>query len=310
MKQFFRIGPLLVSQASALSGGLFMGMPALYAHTGFLKNLSLRLAQQCNVEVKAVSIAPIFHSFSLHRGHAKYVRYRPGQLAEVSARGPNHPTVDEQRSTFEVSLVVVLNCADFTLTKEHIAPCLRGMKLGGGGISSSNGRPNIPVRCTDSASEALKGVPFNSVMLADASYVLDDAANEGIPKFDALLHALAATNKDRVLMPDELPRPKWLPDIGSFLPVCIGAVSMEHFKNPIERLGIRQADNASATNPTLHAFAESVFSLVRAQTVASVKAQTVAGFESEPCVFWQEAANQRAEKNSFFGVTSLRASDI
>jgi CRISPR type I-F-associated protein Csy2 len=310
MKQFFRIGPILVSQASALSGGLLMGMPALYAYTGFLKNLSLRLTSQHNVTVKAVSIAPIFHSFSLHRGHAKYVRYRPGQLADVAARGPNHPTVDEQRSTFEVSLIIVLVCSDFTFTREQITPCLRGMKLAGGGISASNGQPNISVRCVESVTEALRGAPFNAVMLADASYVLEDAQAAGVPKFDALLHALSAPNKDWELKPGEEPRPNWLPDLGSYLPVCIGAVSLESFKDPSQRAGIRQSDHANAENPTRHAFAESVFSLVRAQTVASVKAQTLKDMGCEPSVFWQEASNQEAKVNSYFGVQSLRASDL
>jgi hypothetical protein len=308
MKQFFRIGPVLVSQASALSGGLLIGMPALYAYTGFLKNLSFRLGAQQNTNVKAVSVAPVFHSFNLHRGHAKYVRYRPGQLADVVARGPNHPTIDEQRSTFEVSLIIVLSCSDFSFTNEHIAQCLRGMKLAGGGISASNGQPNIPVRSAESVTEALRGTPFNCVMLADASYVLEDAAKAGVSKFDSLLNALAAPNKERELKLNETPRPAWLPEIGSYLPVCIGALSLESFKNPSERAGIRQADNATTERPTHHAFAESVFSLVRAQTVASVKAQTLIDFE--PSVFWQETPNQEAKANSFFGVHSLRASEI
>lgn len=310
MKKFyFQIGPILISQASALSGGLLIGMPALYAYTGWLNNLTLRLSQQLEVSVKPCAVAPVFHAFTLHRGHPKYVKYRPGQLADVATRGPNHPTVDEQKTTFEISLLIAVESEGFELSTDHLAAAMRGMKLAGGGISSvDSDATTIKVRKHQKATDLISLVPFNAICLADASYLLEDAAALGLNKFDAMLHAFAAPNAHRELKENESPRPNWLPSEGNFLPICIGAIALETFKAPSERAGIRQADDATLDSPTHHAFAESVFSLIRAQTVASVRANMSA--DEGPSIFWQEFCSADESDQMFFGAQSVPFTNI
>ena len=316
MKQYFKIGPMAVSQAAALSGGLLMGMPALYAYTGWLKKLSLVLSRALHVGVSPIAISPVFHTFSLHRGHAKFVRYRPGQISDVAARGPNHPTVDEQRSSFEITLLVALHCEDTEIDTSTISKSLRGMKLAGGGISSAS-VSEIDIRVSKLTHDNLyKGLPFNAVALADASYVLDDASKAGVNRFEAMLQALAAPSAFGDVKEGSFQRPMWMlgdDKVGRFLPVCIGAIALESLKTPSERSGIRQADTATEESPTTHAFAESAFTLVRAQTIASVRANAKIksdnGQSYEPPIFWQEKSPLIGEP-PFYGVRSIQGNAI
>lgn len=315
MKQYFRIGPMLVTQANALSGGLLIGMPAMYAYTGWLKGMCLRLSKQGQVSVTPLGVSPILHTFSLHRGHAKYVRYRPGQLAEVAGRGPNHPTVDEQKASFELSVIIAIESKDLEIQTASIAACISGMKISGGGISPVGLKDvHIRVKKIDSITRCFDGLPFNAVTLSDASYVLDDARSAGLDGFDAILQALAAPSGFATAKAGAFERPLWMPKEGRFLPVCVGAIALESFKSPSERQGIRQADNATLEMPTKHAFAESAFTLVRAQTIASVRAQsrlaaTSAGQIAEPSVFWKEIPPEPGQL-PFYGAHARTVTEI
>lgn len=311
-KQFFRLGPILVSQASAMSGGMLVGMPALYAYTGFLKNLCLRLGIANDCDVVPLGLAPVFCSFSLHRGHAKYVRYRRGHISEVDKRGPNHPTIDEPRASFEIYLIIAIGCSSVDFNSSQIEPLLRGMKLAGGGISSASpNRVDIVVKSIDQ-SDLYLGLPFSSVALADASYILEDARDAGVNGMEAMFQALVAPKRDKVISPDRFQRPSWLQSddkVGQYFPVCVGARPIENFNNPTQRNGIRQSLKATPENPTCHAFAESVFSIVRGQTVASVRASTRKQQNWEPAIFWREVPPLSHEPQ-VFGARSIQGHKI
>lgn len=315
MKQYFRIGPMLVTQANALSGGLLIGMPAMYAYTGWLKGMCLRLSKQGQVSVTPLGVSPILHTFSLHRGHAKYVRYRPGQLAEVAGRGPNHPTVDEQKASFELSVIIAIESKDLEIQTASIAACISGMKISGGGISPVGLKDvHIRVKKIDAITRCFDGLPFNAVALSDASYVLDDARSAGLDGFDAMLQALAAPSGFATAKVGAFERPVWMPKEGRFLPACVGAIALESFKSPSERQGIRQADNATLEMPTKHAFAESAFTLIRAQTIASVRAQSRLAAASEgqiagPSVFWKEVPPEPGQL-PFYGAQARTVNEI
>jgi CRISPR-associated protein (Cas_Csy2) len=311
-KQYFRVGPVLVSQAAAMSGGVLVGMPAMYAYTGWLKNLTLKLGRVNGCQVRPLAIAPVFHEFTVHRGHAKYVRYRKGQIAKVEKDGPNHPTIDEPKCSFELTLVIAIECDTIDFQADRLAPLLRGMKLAGGGISSAlHTRVDINVKKIEQ-SDLYYGLPFNSIALADAGFVIDDARASGVNGFDAMFQALVAPRRDKVVAPDKFQRPLWLSTddtIGQYFPVCAGAMPIEQFQNPQQRSGIRQADSATTDKPTLHAFAESVFTLVRGQTIASVRATKRQQLDREPAIFWREVPPKQNEA-PFFGAQSIQGHQI
>jgi hypothetical protein len=311
-KQYFRVGPILVSQAAAMSGGLLVGLPAMYAYTGWLKNLSLQLGRAFNCEVTPLAIAPIFHVFTLHRGHSKYVRYRKGQIAEVENRGANHPTIDEPKCSFELTLIIAIGCETIDFQVDQLAPLMRGMKLAGGGISPAiHTQIEINVQKINQ-SDLYAGLPFNSIALADSSFVIDDARAAGVNGFDAMFQALVSPSQNKIVEADKFQRPPWLSTddtVGQYFPVCAGAIPIEDFKNPQQRSGIRQADSATSEKPTLHAFAESVFTLVRGQTIASVRATKRQQLNREPAIFWREVPPKKDE-TQFFGAQSIQGHQI
>lgn len=101
---------------------------------------------------------------------------------------------------------------------------------------------------------------------------------------DALLLALKATSFSADSRHDGDSRPTWLPTYGRYLPACVGCMPLEA---PRKRAGARQADDASADTPTLHAYGEAVFSLVRAQTVASARVEFRQSPDLAPMGFWR-----------------------
>ncbi len=294
MKQYFKLGPILVSQASSISGGLLIGMPAMYAYTGWLKNLCLRLSLQSSVSIRPLGISPIFHGLSLHRGHAKFFPYREDHSEYVRTGDLNLPEIDEHKVSFELSMIIGIESRDLELEPASIAACVAGMKISGGGISPVDLKDiHVRVKRIGEVTRCFESLPFNAVALCDASDVLDDARGAGVEGFDAMLQALAAPSGFKTPKDGEFERPLWMPKAGHFLPVCVGAIALESLKSPDEREGIRQSDNATLETPTKHAFAESAFTLVRAQTIASVRAQSRLVAESdgqmtEPYIFWRE----------------------
>jgi hypothetical protein len=144
--------------------------------------------------------------------------------------------------------------------------------------------------------------------------VLDDARSADLEGFDAMLQALAAPSGFSTPKAGAFDRPSWMPKEGRFLPVCVGAIALESFKTPDERQGIRQSDDATLEKPTKHAFAESAFTLVRAQTIASVRAQSRLAVVSdgqinEPSVFWKEVPPEPGQL-PFFGAHAFPISAI
>lgn len=264
------IGEFGVSQANALSDGLFLSaVPPLTAWTGFATALSLRLDKK----PKNISVAPVIGEANLHRGHAKYVRYRSGQLSDVSSRGVQHPTIDDRRSSFNAYLLIDIE-SDESLSTSVIQQALIGLRLAGGVIHPIKPQQPIPIRVfvgdgdKTSRQQALAYLPSYFYMLEDASHLVTAACEQGdLQGFDILTAPMRrwagdeteAELKKHLHLPE---RPIWLPakKHGYYRPMAVGYQLLEP---PRQRQGAR--------DELAHAFAEPVFTLIRFRTVASIR---------------------------------------
>ena len=267
-KYTLMIGEFSVSQANALSDGVFLSAaPPLTAWIGLAIALCLRL------DKKLLGVTPVIGEANLHRGHAKYVRYRSGQLSDVSNRGIQHPTIDDRRSSLNAYLLLDVD-SDENLTADEIQQALIGLRLAGGVIHPVQQQQTIPIRVfvgdgeKSSSQQALAALPSYFFLLEDASRLVLAAREQGgLQGFDILTAPMCrwageetpAELKKHLQLPE---RPAWLPgkQQGYFRPMAVGYQVLE---SPQQRLGTR--------NNLPHAFAEPVFTLIRFRSVASIR---------------------------------------
>ncbi len=265
------IGEFSVSQANALSDGIFLSaVPPLTAWTGLAVALQHRLGKDAYT---LNGVAPVIGEAQLHRGHAKYVRYRAGQLADVSARGVQHPTIDDRRTSLNAYLLLDLT-SDGPVDKDLLTQALLGLRLAGGVIHPVSHAQSIIIRVfeedgqTPALTRALCHLPSYFYMLEDAGHLVAAAReHEGWQGFDILTAPMrrwagdetAEEQKKGLSLPE---RPAWLPlkGQGRYRPMAVGYQLLEA---PQQRLGSRQGFP--------HAFAEPVFTLIRFRTVASIR---------------------------------------
>lgn len=282
------IGEFSVAQANALSDGIFLNpVPPLTAWVGLATALSLRLGQAFTL----TGIAPILGEAQLHRGHAKYVRYRAGQLSDVASRGIQHPTVDDRRCSLNAYLLLNIE-SDELLRENTIREALLGLRLAGGVIQAPAGQQGISIKIyqpgadLSSEQQAMRALPSYFYVLEDAGHLIKAAHQQNQQHvFDILTAPLRrwagseneSEHKQNLSLP---PRPAWLPAQGVYRPMAVGYQLLE---TPQQRRGSR--------DDRLHAFAEPVFSLVRFRTVAS--ARKTHNPETDGSYFWQQG--QRAD---------------
>lgn len=263
------IGEFSVAQANALSDGIFLSaVPPLTSWVGFATALGLRLGEQVTIN----GIAPVIGEAHLHRGHAKYVRYRAGQLSDVSSRGVQHPTIDDRRTSLNAYLLLDVTSEE-EIQQTDIEQALIGLRLAGGVIQPVSGRERINIKAFEDDQDytglekALRYLPSYFYLLEDACYLVQLAKEQpdGLQGFDILTAPMRRwadeESKDELKFPE---RPDWLPLQGYYRPMAVGYQLLEE---PQQRLGVRESINGSA----LHAFAEPVFTLIRFRTVASIR---------------------------------------
>ncbi len=263
------IGELGIAQANALSDGVFLSaVPPLTAWVGLATALNLRLGADISIN----GIAPVIGEAQLHRGHAKYVRYRSGQLSDVSSRGVQHPTIDDRRTSLNAYLMLDVSYSD-TLELDLISQALIGLRLAGGVIQPLSGHRDITIKefqhdgQNTALAQALQRLPSYFYLLEDASRLVEAAQQQtdgpqGFAILTACMQRWAGDEtpeerKKQLTLPE---RPEWLPERGYYRPMAVGYQLLEAAKH---RSGAR--DNL------LHAFAEPVFSLIRFRSVASVR---------------------------------------
>ncbi|MGD0959248.1 MAG: type I-F CRISPR-associated protein Csy2 [Methylomonas sp.] len=267
-KYTLMIGEFSVSQANALSDGVFLSaVPPLTAWMGLAIALCLRLDKEL------LGVTPVIGEANLHRGHAKYVRYRSGQLSDVNNRGVQHPTIDDRRTSLNAYLLIDID-SDESLHEDEIQQALIGLRLAGGVMHPVRQQQRISVRVfvgdgkKTAPQLALAALPSYFFLLEDASRLVLAAREQGgLQGFDILTAPLRrwagdetpAEQKKHLQLPE---RPVWLPDKqhGYFRPMAVGYQLLE---NPQQRQGAR--------NNLPHAFAEPVFTLIRFRSVASVR---------------------------------------
>ena len=284
------IGEFSVAQANALSDGVFLSaVPPLTAWVGLAKALELRLEKQLTIH----GIAPVIGEAQLHRGHAKYVRYRAGQLSDVSSRGVQHPTIDDRRTSLNAYLLLHIT-SDEHIQPSDIEQALIGLRLAGGVIQPLSGRKSITIKPfyedkqATSLEKALRYLPSYFYLLEDAGYLVKTAKQQtgGLQGFDILTAPMRRwaneESKDDLKLPE---RPNWLPAKGHYRPMAVGYQLLEE---PQQRLGVRE----SANGLTRHAFAEPVFTLIRFRTVASIRKTHSPRHDGS--YFWQQG--ERAEQ--------------
>lgn len=284
------LGEFSIAQANALSDGIFLStVPPLTAWVGLATALSLRLGGTININ----GIAPVIGEAQLHRGHAKYVRYRVGQLSDVSSRGVQHPTIDDRRTSLSAYLLLDIT-SENELSPTDIKQALVGLRLAGGVIQPATNRKHINVQIfhhdgkKTSLEQALRSLPSYFYLLEDASHLVQQAKQQinGLQGFDILVAPMCRWAGDETEEEQrknlQLPkRPEWLPMKGQgyYRPMAVGYQLLEL---PQKRTGTRQ--------DFPHAFAEPVFTLIRFRTVASIrKAPRYSG-----SYFWRQG--ERAEK--------------
>jgi CRISPR type I-F-associated protein Csy2 len=269
------IGEFSVDQANALSDGIFLcAVPPLTAWVGFATALGLRLGES----VKINGIAPVIGEAYLHRGHAKYVRYRAGQISDVSSRGVQHPTIDDRRTSLNAYLLLDVTSEE-ELGSDDLQQALVGLRLAGGVIQPVSGRERINIKSFEEDQDdtglekALRYLPSYFYLLEDACHLVQLAKEQvnGLQGFDILTapmrHWAGDETEDEHKKHLTLPaRPNWLPAKGQgyYRPMAVGYQLLEE---PQQRLGVRESINGF----TLHAFAEPVFTLIRFRTVASIR---------------------------------------
>lgn len=265
------IGEFSVAQANALSDGLFLSaVPPLTAWVGLATALGLRLGENTTIN----GIAPVIGEAYLHRGHAKYVRYRTGQLSDVSSRGVQHPTIDDRRTSLTAYLLLDIAYQD-DISRADIEQALVGLRLAGGIIQPASGCKHIAIdiiyRNGDKSSleQALRRLPSYFYVIEDASLLVKKAKEQtgGLQGFDILTAPMRRWAGDEteeelkkhLMLPA---RPDWLPAKGQgyYRPMAVGYQLLEE---PQQRLCTR--------NHFRHAFAEPVFTLIRFRTVASIR---------------------------------------
>lgn len=277
------VGEFSVAQANALSDGIFLNpVPPLTAWVGLGTALSMRLGPAFAL----IGIAPIIGEAQLHRGHAKYVRYRAGQLGDVASRGIQHPTVDDRRSSLNAYLLLNIE-SDELLRGDMIRETLIGLRLAGGIIQPPTGKQAIAVKIyhpdekLTAEQQAMRALPSFFYVLEDASHLIKAAReNNQQQGFDILTAPLRRwsgneTESERQQNLNLPPRPAWLPLQGIYRPMAVGYQLLEA---PRLRTGSR--------NDLLHAFAEPIFSLVRFRTVAS--ARKTHNPETDGSYFWNQ----------------------
>lgn len=278
------IGEFNVAQANALSDGLFLSaVPPLTAWVGLGTALCLRLGE----EVILNGIAPIIGETHLHRGHAKYVRYRTGQLSDVGSRGVQHPTIDDRRSSLTAYLLVDITSEE-EIEPDDIKQALIGLRLAGGVIHPVTKEILIKVFQGNTGQtaqhRALGYLPSYFYVLEDAGRLVKLAREEvnGLRGFDILTAPMRRwagdESEDELKKQLHLPeRPAWLPGKGQgyYRPMAVGYQLLEA---PQQRLGTR--------NNLPHAFAEPVFTLIRFRTVASIRKSNTP--KSNSRYFWKQ----------------------
>ncbi|MDD5268591.1 MAG: type I-F CRISPR-associated protein Csy2 [Methylococcales bacterium] len=263
------IGEFSVAQANALSDGIFLSaVPPLTAWVGFATALGLRLGES----IKINGIAPVIGEAHLHRGHAKYVRYRAGQLSDVSSRGVQHPTIDDRRTSLNAYLLLDVTSEE-EIQQTDIEQALIGLRLAGGVIQPVSGRERINIKTFEDDQDytglekSLRYLPSYFYLLEDACHLVKLAKEQpdGLQGFDILTAPMRRwtdeESKDELKLPE---RPDWLPSQGYYRPMAVGYQLLEE---PQQRLGVRESING----PARHAFAEPVFTLIRFRTVASIR---------------------------------------
>ena len=292
------IGEFSVAQANALSDGVFLSaVPPLTAWVGLATALALRLGENTIIN----GIAPVIGEAYLHRGHAKYVRYRAGQLSDVSSRGVQHPTIDDRRTSLNAYLLLDVTSAK-ELQSVDIEQALVGLRLAGGVIQPTNEKIHIPIAIFhyDDAKpspqkQALNYLPSYFYLLEDASRLVKKAKEnpDGLQGFDILTAPMRRWAGDET--EDELKkhltlpeRPDWLPVQGYYRPMAVGYQLLEESQ---QRLGVRESING----PSRHAFAEPVFTLIRFRTVASIRSKNYKPLR-EGRYFWRQGIRDTSVK--------------
>lgn len=283
------IGEFSVAQANALSDGIFLNpVPPLTAWVGLGTALCFRLGPA----FKLTGMAPVIGEAHLHRGHAKYVRYRVGQLSDVASRGIQHPTIDDRRCSLNAYLLLNVE-ADELLREDRIREALIGLRLAGGVIQPLAGKPTIAVKIYQpdekltAEQQAMRALPSFFYVLEDAGHLVEAAREHHQQQgFDILTAPLVRrwagdeTESERQQNLSLSPRPAWLPAQGVYRPMAVGYQLLE---KPLQRAGAR--------DDLPHAFAEPIFSLVRFRTVAS--ARKTHNPEIDGSYFWCQG--QRAD---------------